>query len=72
MREVSWHSYKSGQHYRQEVYRGTNYDETNLFGPYEKRTDGRIVIDWQLLNAIAVVMALNVHGAWHQVGFLSL
>lgn len=68
MREVAGLTYKFGQPYRQEVYRGSNYDETNLFGPYEKRTDGQLVIDWLLLNAIATVMALNVHGAWHQWG----
>lgn len=66
-REIGWLTYKSGQAYREEIYRGTNFDETNLYGPYEQRTDGRLVIDWKMLNGIAVVMALNVHGAWHQV-----
>lgn len=67
MREVAWLSYKAGQPFREEVYRCSNFDETNFFGPYEKRTDGRMVIDWHIVNAISTVMALNVHGAWDQV-----
>ena len=69
IRELGWLSYKTGQAYREEIYRGSNFDETNQWGPYEKnRPDGDLVVDWRLLNAIAVSKALSVHGAWDQWG----
>ncbi|KAK9898301.1 hypothetical protein P389DRAFT_166730 [Cystobasidium minutum MCA 4210] len=69
MRELAWLNYKTGQAFREEIYRGSNFDETNMYGPYEKnRSDGKLVVDWRLLNGISVVMALNVHGAWDQWG----
>lgn len=69
MRELGWFTYKTGQAFREEIYRGSNFDATNLYGPYQQnRMDGRLVVDWKILNAIAVVMAINVHGAWHQWG----
>merc|ERR1712093_808324 len=64
--EISWFSYKSGQRHRETVYRGSSFDQDNIFGPFLKRDDGRLKIDWNLLNAIAQVMALNVRSAWHQ------
>lgn len=66
--EGNWFTYKSGQQFRETVYRGANFSEENIYGPFEKRSDGKRVIDWGLLNAIAQVMSLNVRSAWHQVG----
>lgn len=67
MREISSISYKKGQAYREEVYKGTNFDSDNLYGPLTKKKDSSLSIDWRMVDAISIVMALNVRSAWHQV-----
>jgi len=67
MREVSWLSYKAGQVYREEVYRSSNFEEENFYGPLKKGTAGKMVVDWRMLDAVSITMSLNVRSAWHQV-----
>ena len=67
MAEISWSSYKSGKAYREIVYKCSNFDERNHYGPFFKRDDGKRVVDWNMMNAVCQVMALNVRSAWHQV-----
>jgi hypothetical protein len=66
MAEVAAAPYRSGQAYRELVYRASNFTEETYHGPLVVREDGEIWTDWRLLDAIARVMALNVKSAWHQ------
>lgn len=67
MSEISWTIYTSGKSYREMVYKCSNFNDRNHNAPFLKRDDGKKVVDWNMMNAVCQVMALNVRSAWHQV-----
>lgn len=71
--EIDTLSYASGRWYREIVYKCSNFDASNFYGPFLKREneDQPLEVDWKVIYSIVIVMALNVKSAWHQVGTLA-
>ena len=70
--ELRHQTYKDGAAHRGEIYRASNFNEANDWGPFLKRSDPNEALrpDWVMIDRIAYCMALNVKSAWHQVSEL--